>query len=141
MPRPGKGLKASLNQSSTLAPARLNQMIHPLKAKPKTNSQNRSVLAKILTECLWIIPMLLICNHFHKQEKQRGGFREYQWTARIGSTVIFSERVCDLTPVQTVIWDGDYFTRTQKCVLTNVRSVRMYPCYRQQPKDMLGWVW
>jgi len=60
------------------------------------------------------------------------------WTTRIGTTVIFDQWVTGLTPVEMTIWEGDYFTRTQKQILTNVRSMHWH---KQYPKDQFGWVW
>jgi len=65
-------------------------------------------------------------------------FQQIHWTTRIGQTVIFDAWVTPLTPVEMTIWEGDYFTRTQKQVLTNVRSMNQM---RQKPKDQFGWVW
>jgi len=65
-------------------------------------------------------------------------FQQIHWTTRIGQTVIFDAWVTPYTPVEMTIWEGDFFTRTQKQVLTNVRSMNQM---RQTPKDQFGWVW
>jgi len=65
-------------------------------------------------------------------------FQKLHWTTKIGGHVIFDAQVTPLTPVEMTIWEGDYFTRTQKQVLTNVRSMNQM---RQKPLDRDGWLW
>jgi len=74
---------------------------------------------------------------FHRGSKV-SPFHPIHWTTRIGQTVIFDAWVTGYTPVQMTIWEGDYLTRTQKQVLTNVRSMNTM---RPQSFDAYGWVW
>lgn len=59
-------------------------------------------------------------------------------TTRLGQFTIFDGYVTPETPVLAVSWEGDFFTRTQRVVLTNFRSMHNYT---PRPKDMNGWVW
>jgi len=89
-------------------------------------------------ELLLNLSLLSLAWYFIHKGSHPDPFQKLHWTTRIADEVIFDEWVTPLTPVEVTFWEGDYFTRTQRVVLTNVRSMHSY---KKVPKDSLGWVW
>jgi len=92
----------------------------------------RSRFREILINCL-LLSLSAYCI-FRKPSPHR----PMRMKTSIAGKVIFDEPVTGLTPVVMVRWEGDFLTRTQKVILTNIRSMHWHA---QTPKDSLGWVW
>jgi len=108
-------------------------ILPPLKAKLKTFLKSSRFRELLLNLSLLSLAWYFFHKGSHVDPNQR-----LHWTTRLGTKVIFDMWVTPLTPVEVTYWEGDYFTRTQRVVLTNVRSMHHY---KQTPKDLLGWVW
>jgi len=105
----------------------------PLKAKLKTLFKSSR-----FRETLLNISLLSLGWYFIHRGNHPDPFQKLHWTTRIADRVIFDAWVTPLTPVEVTLWEGDFFTRTQRVVLTDVSSMHYY---KQTPKDQLGWVW
>lgn len=105
---------------------------------PQMKSQKILSLISRFREIAINLSLILIAVACISRGSKPDPFRKLHWKTSIAGHVIFESDVTPLTPVLTVYWQGDFFTRTQQVVLTSVGSLQYY---RQQPKDMLGWVW